>query len=64
MRERERRSERERKERIGERLIYLKELAHEIWGLANLMSAVQTSRMDVGQSQSCSLESGNRIPDN
>ena len=64
MRERGRRSEREREERKGERLIYLKELAHEIWGLANLMSAEQTSRMDVGQSQSCSLESGNRIPDN
>ena len=55
---------REREERKGERLIYLKELAHEIWGLTNLMSAEQTSRMDVGQCQSCSLESGNRIPDN
>ena len=54
MRERDRRSERERgeTERERERLIYLKELAHEIWGLANLMSAEQTSRLDVGQSQS------------
>ena len=64
MRERDRRSEREREERKRDRLIYLKELAHEIWGLTKLMSAEQTSRMDVGQSQSCSLESGNRIPDN